>query len=68
MMDLGFTLICLILCLDRLEFLHAQRQYPRQCKADRVVLTDPNGTITDGPDEYHEFSRCQWLIDGKCKA
>lgn len=31
----------------------------------RTVLTDLQGTISDGPGDYPENTLCEWLIKGK---
>lgn len=36
------------------------------CNGQRLILTDPNGTISDGTSDYYpSTSRCEWLIDGE---
>ena len=59
--------ICIFVLSSLLSSCISQISPSEQRCSGRKILTSNNGKISDGLDNYTQYSRCEWLIDGKNK-
>jgi hypothetical protein len=60
--------ICIFVLSSLLSSYISQVSPSEERCSGRKILTSINGRISDGLDNYTQYSRCEWLIDGKIRS